>query len=273
MCPSLLRLLVLLVAFGLVFGCAAKKDDEPSGDGGGDGGPTASGDSDIPAPPRSGRPLTDNWDLGEISRAKRETSNNLRQIGLALHAYHDAHNALPAGIFDRSGKKLGLSWRVAILPQIEQAALYEQFKLAEPWDSPANKKLIKKMPRIFAITNTAAPNGYTYYRGFAGAGMLAQLQPQGQSGQPSLGVKIPTVQDGLSNTIMVAEVDDPVIWTKPEEPVVDAKSPLPKLGGVFKDGFHGVMGDGVMRWVKMPIANDSLRHFIMRNDGNIVNIP
>src|SRR5262245_37493125 len=69
--------------------------------------------------------------------------NNLKQIGLAFHNHHDVQNALPRNIEDRDGKPL-LSWRVAILPYVEEDALYKQFKLDEPWDSDNNKKLIEK---------------------------------------------------------------------------------------------------------------------------------
>src|SRR5262245_11036025 len=72
---------------------------------------------------------------------RRASANNLKQIGLALHNYHDTYGKLPpAAICDKAGKPL-LSWRVAILPFIEQNALYKQFKLDEPWDSEHNKKL------------------------------------------------------------------------------------------------------------------------------------
>src|SRR5262249_18903195 len=83
-------------------------------------------------------------------RAARERSlNNLKQLAFAMHTYHDAHKLLPAAAsYDRQGKPL-LSWRVQLLPYLEQTNLYNQFKLDEPWDSPHNKKLIAKMPPIY----------------------------------------------------------------------------------------------------------------------------
>ena len=64
-----------------------------------------------------------------------------------------------AAIVDKKGKKL-LSWRVQILPYIEQDNLYKQFKLDEPWDSEHNKKLIRQMPRIYMLP--AAPISYEF---------------------------------------------------------------------------------------------------------------
>src|SRR5262249_33673006 len=78
------------------------------------------------------------------------SANNLKQITRAMHISPDNHTpSPPAAIFRKDGKAL-LSWRVAILPYIEQDELYKQFKLDEPWDSPHNKKLLDKMPELYA---------------------------------------------------------------------------------------------------------------------------
>ena len=77
--------------------------------------------------------------------------------------------ALPAdAIYDKNGKPL-LSWRVMVLPYIEQDALYKQFHLDEPWDSDHNKKLLEKMPPLFAAGDEQAlKNHETHYQGFVG---------------------------------------------------------------------------------------------------------
>src|SRR5262249_4330457 len=79
-------------------------------------------------------------------------SNNLKHIGIAMHSHHDAYDGLPAAVAyrPRTGKP-GLSWRVALLPYLEGEGLYQAFKLDEPWDSPHNKKLIARMPRVYAL--------------------------------------------------------------------------------------------------------------------------
>src|SRR4051794_3818491 len=75
--------------------------------------------------------------------------NNLKQIGLAMHNYNSAYDVFPpAVITDPDGKPL-LSWRVLLLPFLDEQALYEQFKLDEPWDSPNNKPLLSRMPKVF----------------------------------------------------------------------------------------------------------------------------
>jgi Protein of unknown function (DUF1559) len=94
-----------------------------------------------------------------------ETRNNLRKVALALFAAETVHGRVPLALADKTGKP-GLSWRVAVLPFVEQEALYKQFKLDEPWDSPHNIKLADAMPTVFAAPNTTGRN--TYYRVFTG---------------------------------------------------------------------------------------------------------
>src|SRR5262245_56693586 len=76
-------------------------------------------------------------------------ANNLKQIGVAMHTYHDKHRSFPAAaIYGKDGKAL-LSWRVALLPYLGLEALYKEFKLDEPWDSAHNKRLLEKMPAVY----------------------------------------------------------------------------------------------------------------------------
>ena len=87
-------------------------------------------------------------------------SNNLKQLALGIHNFHSAYRKLPAARTDENGQPL-LSWRVAILPFIEQQALYEQFHLDEPWDSEHNLKLIDQMPATFTDPSLMLPPGMT----------------------------------------------------------------------------------------------------------------
>ncbi len=72
--------------------------------------------------------------------------NDLKQIGLAMHNYHDVNKHFPAPVIMGPDGKTPHSWRVAILPYLDQQELYKQYNLNEPWDSPHNKKLLKKSP-------------------------------------------------------------------------------------------------------------------------------
>lgn len=98
--------------------------------------------------------------------------NNLKQIALAMHNYHASNNKFPRpATHNEKGKSL-LSWRVAILPFIEQQELYDKFKRDEPWDSPHNKALLKEMPPVYRCPiRTNVERFTTNYRVFVGNGI------------------------------------------------------------------------------------------------------
>jgi Protein of unknown function (DUF1559) len=172
---------------------------------------------------------------------RQRSANNLKQIGLALHNYHDVNNTLPpAAIVDKKGKPM-LSWRVMILPYVDQEALYKEFRLDEPWDSEHNKKLIDKMPATYALPVKGSKSGHTHYRVFVGNGAMWDWVQ---------GTTLAQITDGLSNTWMVVEAEDGVPWTKPDELEFDPKQDLPRLGKAFKAGFHVLYGDGSVRFYK-----------------------
>jgi hypothetical protein len=188
--------------------------------------------------------------------------NNMKQIGIAMHCCHDAYGKLPgAAICDRNGKPL-LSWRVAILPYIEQDNLYKQFKLDEPWDSANNKPLIARMPKIYSSPRYAAAEGMTCYKVFTGKNALFTH---------ATGKRFTDVVDGLSNTVMAIEAGEPVVWTKPDDIEFDADKDLPKLdlpGGLRE--VHVCLGDGAVRRVSLDkISATTWKAVIGCNDGMI----
>jgi hypothetical protein len=188
--------------------------------------------------------------------ARSQSSNNLKQMALAMHNYNDAYGGkLPAhAIYSKDGKTPLLSWRVAILPFIEQDSLYRQFHLDESWDSEHNKKLIPLMPPVYADL-TAPPTrepDVTYYQIFVGGGAAWQNNPR----QPS----IPrTFVDGTSNTIMIAEAAQPVIWSKPDDLTYDPTKPVPQLGPRPGMPFLVALADGSVRSISRAMSEKTLR--------------
>jgi RNA polymerase sigma factor (sigma-70 family) len=195
------------------------------------------------------------------------SATNLSRIAKAIHAHFDANNYdFPAAaIVSRNGTPL-LSWRVTILPYLGESekALYAQFKLSEPWDSPNNKALLAKMPKVYApLVDKDGEQNVTHYQGFVGGGALFEVD------QP---VNVKSVTDGTSNTLMVVEALTPVPWTKPEDLSFPASNPLSKLGGQFKDGFVAVTADGFPRFFKKSIDPSLLKEMITRNGGEVINL-
>ena len=201
---------------------------------------------------------------------RAQGQNNLKQIGIAMHAYHDNYNKLPSDTYSKDGKPL-LSWRVAILPQIEHTELFLQFKMDEPWDSDNNKKLIAKMPSIYVVPNAKNPlPDKTFYQGFVskkGAKSRSFF-----SEDLKLKTTFANVTDGLSNSIIVAEAAEAVDWSKPGDMPFDAEAPLPKLGGHFPGGFNVLFGDGTVRFIRDTIDPKKLLEAITINGGEVTNI-
>ncbi len=158
----------------------------------------------------------------QASRAaarRMQSTNNLKQIGLALHNYESVYRRFPEAYSkDENGKPL-LSWRVHILPFIEQANLYEQFHLDEPWDSEHNIKLLDQMPLVYLSPQSAAEAGMTVYLGNGGEKGVLNSNPENK-GKIMQGTRFGDIIDGTSNTILAIEASDEaaVPWTKPTAP-------------------------------------------------------
>jgi hypothetical protein len=194
--------------------------------------------------------------------ARAETQNNLKQIALACLNYESAYGYFPHDTTDKDGKPL-LSWRVAILPFLEQGNLYNQFKFDEPWDSENNKKWSQVAIKTYMSPNSEPPTppGMTQYKGFAGPGAMFE---------PGKKIKILDITDGTSNTILVVEAGEPIPWAKPEDIPYDPKKPLPKLALLGVQDFLNVaLCDGSTRTLNMKkLTENTLRNAITRNDGN-----
>lgn len=201
--------------------------------------------------------------LPPATKEQREASQeNLKHIALGTHNYHDAFNALPLNIRDKKDKSL-LSWRVQLLPYMDEEALYKQFHLDEAWDSEHNKKLIAKIPKVYQPVRGRFTAGETFYQMFAGEKGLLRL------GKPKW--TLVNIVDGTSNTFMVAEAGSPVIWTKPDDIAYDGAT-VPKLGGMFDGEFHVALCDGSVRSIMKNGDPMTLHRAIQPDDGDTVDL-
>jgi hypothetical protein len=197
--------------------------------------------------------------------ARAQDQNNLKQMALAMHQYEADHNRLPpAALTSPDGKPL-LSWRVALLPYLGEGFLYQQFNLNEPWDGPTNKPLLARMPKIYAAPGQQPDgSGLTHYQVFVGPGAVFD-----QGWVPQL-TRIP---DGIANTLLIAEGQTPVPWTKPADLDFDPNGPLPRLGGLFRGVSHAAYADGSVRALPDATPESTLRALITRNGNERVTPP
>jgi Protein of unknown function (DUF1559) len=190
----------------------------------------------------------------------------LKQIMLAFHNYHSTFNTFPPPALKDKDGKIPYSWRVAILPYIDQQALYNAYKFDEPWDSPSNRELLTKMPAVYRHPSQPANASTTSY--VAPMSRDAIMQPTGD------GTKIQDITDGTSNTIMVVEAKTDIPWTKPDDlPVGDLKdfrAPAPKIPGVTPDGFYGAMADGSVRFFSSDNNPQVLKALFSRDGGEVL---
>ena len=213
--------------------------------------------------PLDGLPLEAAFKIAGVEAAACQMANNLRRIAIGMHLYSDKNNGFmpPASVCDKKGKRL-LSWRVLILPYIEQNELYKQFKLDEPWDSEHNKKLLAKMPAVYAAPGTTKPGGTdTRYRVFVGndAGF-----------DWILSTSLAAYTDGISQTIMVVTANETVPWTKPDELDFEPEKDMAKLIGTFYGRVQFAMFDGsVHTRPKLP-SKETLNAAITKSGGEVL---
>ena len=199
--------------------------------------------------------------------ARMQSSNNLKQIGLAIHNYEAAYGHFPQDIVDKNGKPL-LSWRVAILPFIEQQNLYNLFKLDEPWDSKNNKPLSQAIVKVFLAPGADLPPKHEW-------GLTNYLAISGPDAafEPGKKIKFTDFLDGTSNTIMVIETAELVPWAKPVDYKFDPKKPLPKIVPVgIQKVFQALLADGSVRAISTKIDPKMLKAAFTRSGGEIIDL-
>ena len=136
--------------------------------------------------------------------------SNMRQIAFAMQAYHNQTGHFPpAYVADKDGKPMH-SWRVLLLPYLGEQALYAQYNMNEPWNSPHNMALANQMPAIYHCpeASNTSPN-VTNYLMLVGPCAIS-TGPKGRTKNE--------ITDGLPNTIMVAEsVGSNINWLDPRD--------------------------------------------------------
>ncbi len=186
--------------------------------------------------------------------------NNMKQIALAFHNYGDVHGKFPNNIYDENGKAL-LSWRVRLLPYLEQNALYKQFHLDEPWDSAHNRPLADTLIEVYTSPDGPS-NGKTRYLALAGEETIFPGEKK---------ISFASIRDGSSNTIMFvkASAAAAVPWTQPKDIVFNAKKPFKSLDS--RDGrFAATFADAHSTWLSQEIGEETMRAYATRAGGEVI---
>lgn len=136
----------------------------------------------------------------------------LKQISLAVLNHESINNRFAAAGAVDSPLRPKLSWRVQILPFLEQSALYDQFNQNEAWDGPTNKKLISQMPKVYHVSYSNLPQS----EGKTCVQLAVGQQTLFAGAEPA---RYSDLVDGASNTVMLVVTDDEhaVTWTAPDD--------------------------------------------------------
>lgn len=204
-----------------------------------------------------------------------QSINNLKQIAIAMHVHHEAHKHFPPAVLYGPDGKTPYSWRVALLPYLDQKALYDAYRFDEPWDGPNNRKLLSRIPAVYRHPKDPAGSTSAAYFALTGPDTVF-------AGKESTQFK--HIIDGAASTLMIVEskrmvTGDPtqgdakvkgrleVPWTRPDVEIeYRADKPLTELGlgGFFDGGFCAALCDGSVHFFSNAIDDDLLRALITK---------
>ena len=202
---------------------------------------------------------------------RAQCTNNLKQISLALLNYEAAYGCFPpAYIADERGRPMH-SWRVLILPYMEQQPLYDKYDLNEAWDGPNNRKLAKDIPSVYGCPSDANRSNVSTFTNY-----VAVVGPQ-TAWPGAKPVKIADITDGTSRTILVVEVANSGIhWMEPRDldftQMIHAVNPKAGRGisSEHAGGANVALVDGSVHFLSEDLPSESLRALLTRAGAEAV---
>ena len=198
-------------------------------------------------------------------------TNNLKQIGFALHSYHDTYRVFPPLYsVDKTGKPLH-SWRVLILPFVEQKALYEQIRLDEPWNSKHNSQFHSRVLNLYQCPENKDIKGTT--------NCIYSVIKDDEHCFPESGksIHLGNISDGSSNTVAVVEVKKPFCWMDPTADLTLAEFSKGinkgRAGSYHTGGCNVLVFDGSAHFLPDSTDTKTLRALATKNGGESVSLP
>ena len=188
---------------------------------------------------------------------RMQCSNNLKQIGVALHLYQDRYGALPpAHTVDANGKPLH-SWRTLILPFLDQEPLYKTIDLSKPWDDPANKLAFDVGVPAYSCPSSAnlSLTDTNYMAVAVPGGCFKPTEPR----------KLSEITDDHERTLMVMEVDarQAVHWMSPTDSIdFSFLEPKNRARLQHPQGYQTVFVDGSTHFLNADLKPETLRALI-----------
>ncbi len=222
--------------------------------------------------------------LGAPEAGRRtQCKNNLKQIGLALHNYHDTYERFPSHQSDQPPH----SWRVDLLPFLGQGyrdepplkTLHGTYDFAEKWNTGSNEKIAKTKLRVYQCPSDPFMTGvdgfpFTAYAALVGTETIWQ---------PKESLRIRDITDGTSNTLLVVEAcGQRIAWAEPKDVQLSVSelimnAPGKELGrsegalsSFHTGGIQALMGDGSVHYVSENMDKDVLKALSTASGGDVV---
>ncbi len=214
--------------------------------------------------------------------------NNLRQIGIALHAYHEVHECFPPGGIERRSARYPngrqLAWSVFLLPHLEQRSLYETLDLSRAFDAPENAQAAARViptylcPSVPRATNLVQGRGACDYGGIYGQRITGPNFPPKGTMIYNRAISIGEIRDGTAHTLIVSEDSawQDGQWINALN-VFDQAFPINRAPPFENDirsnhpgGANGLLSDGSVRFLNENMELSTLAAICTRDGGEVV---
>lgn len=215
---------------------------------------------------------------GAREAARRtQCKSNLKHIGLAFHNHHDIYERFPA---QRSGQPQH-SWRVTLLPQLDQKSVFEQYDFETEWNVGTNREIAETEISVYQCPSNP------FNKNSDGLSITAYAVLVGPETilQPQESLQIQDIVDGTSNTFLAVEACGlQILWSKPQDvrlekiPMV-MNAPGQKLGesdgalsSFHTGGVQVLMADGAVRFVSEETDKEVLKALSTANGDEQIDV-
>ncbi|MFT3883068.1 MAG: DUF1559 domain-containing protein [Gemmatales bacterium] len=214
--------------------------------------------------------------------------NNLRQIGIACHNYHNDYGRLPPGGIEwrpfGNTTKRQLAWSAFILPYIEQDNLSKQLDFSKPFDDPANAVAAAQVVKIYLCptsrrqSDTSEGRGSCDYGGIYGERIMSPNNPPKGVMLYDRAFRLTEIRDGTTNTLMISEDHGfpDMQWINGRN-IFDQAFAINQAPSFENDirsdhpqGANGLFCDGSARFLPQSMSLPVLAAICTRNGGEVI---